>query len=216
MRIFSIICVLLLASPSTSLLASPLASSLTSPLASSPAYAVDPQATLDQYFTVLTSRDIHNLAGLMDKNSMAGLKELMDNAIRLQLARGNRDLLVRMFGENATAEQIDSATSEHYLEALATEILSAANMQHFFVDKRMILGRIDEGDTMTHYVVRLMMHQQGKGNSDILVYTLVMEDGGWKLTFPPIIRQTLLLIESMVERYRKVQGISEQEIRETT
>ena len=73
-------------------------------------------------------------------------------------------------------------------------------MQHFFVDNRRILGSVNESDDMVHIVVRLFLHQDTDDdttyNSDIYVYTLIREDGIWKLEFPPTIRQALSMIEA--------------------
>lgn len=162
-------------------------------------HAAGPEDTLDQYFKVLTSRNIEPLPALMSSSSMQRLKTLMDKAL-LQEGNTSRQLQMRMFGGPVHAERIHETPPDYYLLRLAGEVLQAAETQHFFVDKRSVIGRIDEADNMVHFVVRLFMHQGSLQNSDLLVYTLVQEDGVWKMNFPPILAQTLGLIEATARR----------------
>ncbi|MEX0941468.1 MAG: hypothetical protein WD002_02870 [Pseudomonadales bacterium] len=164
----------------------------------SPVYAADPQDTLDRYFKVLTTRNIQPLPELMTSTSMKRLKTIMDTAL-LQEGRASVQLQQRMFGGPVDAEKIKATPPDYYLLRLAEEILQAAEMQRFFVDNRRIIGQIVEADNMVHFVVRLFMHQNASQNSDLLVYTLIEEDGVWKMNFPPILTQTLGLIEAMAK-----------------
>jgi hypothetical protein len=168
-------------------------------LVCSAVHAAGPEDTLDQYFKVLTSRNIEPLPPLMSSSSMQRLKTLMDKAL-LQEGRTSQQLQMRMFGGPVPAERIHETPPDYYLLRLADEVLQAAETQHFFVDKRSVIGRIDEADNMVHFVVRLFMHQESVQNSDLLVYTLVQEDGVWKMNFPPILTQTLGLIEAAARR----------------
>lgn len=164
------------------------------------ATAAEPVETLDKYFLILTERNYENIGALMDSKSMASLKLLLDRAITTQAERGSTDLMVRIFGERVSAEQVASTPPEVYLERLAREVLKAADVQRFYVDNRRLLGRVDESEVMTHYVVRLYMHQSDRSNSDVMVYTLVKEGDEWKLQFPPTIKQMLALIEAGTAR----------------
>ena len=167
-------------------------------------FAVDdtesPQNTLDAYFEVLTSRDISNLAGLMDSANMAKLKGMMDAALRAEIQAGGNRLQRRLFGKSMTAAQLEQVSAAYYLERIAGDIQKAASMQHFFVARRDILGRIDENANLVHYVVRLFLEQGGKTTSELYVYTLIRENGNWKLEFPPIIKQSLTMFEATVAR----------------
>lgn len=160
------------------------------------AFAEGPEDVLDQYFKVLTSRNIENLPNLMAPGDMRRLKELMDGALT-QDTRASRQLQQRMFGTLVDRQTIAQASPDLYLLKLSGEILEAANMQKFFVDNRSILGRIDEADNMVHFVVRIYMHQQSLENSSLLVYTLIEENGEWRMKFPPILAQSLGFIEAM-------------------
>ena len=164
------------------------------------ATAAEPVETLEKYFLILTERNYENIGALMATESMASLKLLLDGAISTQAERGSTDLMVRIFGERVSLQEVARTPPDVYLERLAREVLKAADMQRFYVDNRKLLGRVDESDAMAHYVVRLYMHQDDRTNSDVMVYTLVKEGDGWKLQFPPTIRQMLALIEAGTAR----------------
>ncbi len=159
-----------------------------------------PQTTLDAYFSVLTTRDIDGISNLMTSGSMSRLRALMIEALQFEKARGGSALQQRFFGRPVSMEEIRGTPTALYLEQFAREVLGAANMQHFFVDNRRILGQVKESDDMVHVVVRLFMHQEARRNSDILVYTLINEDGQWKLEFPPTIRQALAVFEATLRQ----------------
>lgn len=160
------------------------------------ACANQPDETLERYFHILTERNYANIGALMDKESMAHLKSVMDDAISKQAAHGNYEIEKRIFGRRVTPEELAGASPEFYIDRLANQVLEAADLSRFFVDNRVVLGHVDEGDSTVHYVVRLYLHQGDRHSSEIYVYTLVKEGDDWKLNFPPTIRQMLTLIES--------------------
>ncbi|MDZ7686411.1 MAG: hypothetical protein U5O39_16610 [Gammaproteobacteria bacterium] len=123
--------------------------------ASNPEPGRTPQATLDAYFAILTERDVTNISELMTSGSMSRLKTLMMEAIQSEKARGGDALQTRFFGKTATMEEVRSTPASFFLEHLARDILNAAEMQHFFVDDRDIIGSVRESDDMVHFVVRL-------------------------------------------------------------
>lgn len=159
-----------------------------------------PEATLDAYFKILTERDVENISALMTSGSMSRLKKLMTDSLESEKARGDIALQQRFFGKPVTRETIRNTPASFFLDQLARDILNAAEMQHFFVDDRDIIGSVRESDDMVHFVVRLYLHQEERRNSDILVYTLIDENGTWKLEFPPTIRQTLAVFEAGLAR----------------
>ncbi|MFT7221710.1 MAG: hypothetical protein ACI8Z1_003332, partial [Candidatus Azotimanducaceae bacterium] len=162
--------------------------------------ANEPEDVLHQYFEVLTERDFSNLSGLMSERNMADLKELADRAILSQAPRGRFGLQERFFGHKVGAQAIEKTRAKHYLDVIAGEVLNAANATHFMVDSESVLGRVDEGDDMVHFVARLELHQDEKSSSDVMLYTLVRENGLWKLTFPPTFKQILSLLEASYKR----------------
>lgn len=161
-----------------------------------------PEATLERYFTILTSQDFSGIADLMATDSMMNLKKTMDDAITFQANHGVYRLQRRIFGKKVSLAEVKAATPEFYLDQLAGQILQSARTQHLVVDSRKILGRIDETEEMTHIVARLQMHQNEYQGSDILVYSLVNEDGEWKLRFPATIKQMVTMIESTARQVR--------------
>lgn len=164
--------------------------------------AAEPEEVLEQYFGVLTGRDYADLPKIMASTSMSDLKALIDKVIRYQADHGNYGLQRRIFGEQVSLERVDKTPPEYYLNRLAGEILSAANAQHFYVDDRAILGRVDEDQTTVHIVARLTMHQDDEENTDVLLYTLVKEGDDWKLTFPPTFKQLLSILEASYKQQR--------------
>ena len=168
----------------------------------SPTWANEPEEVLDQYFNILTSTNTDKIADVMDSDSMASLKTMMDSAIRYQANHGNYELQRRIFGKKVSLDEVESTSAAFYLNQLATSILDAANSQNFRIDGRKVLGRIQEGDKIAHIVARLSMHQNSESTSDIFVYTLVKEGDSWKLTFPPTIRQVLTVIEAQAKQLR--------------
>lgn len=161
-----------------------------------------PEATLDKYFEVLTGQDFSGISQLMDTASMTNLKTTMDDAIGYQANHGVYRLQRRIFGRKVSMADVSAATADFYLESLAGEILEAARAQHLVVDDRVILGRIDETEDLVHIVARLNMHQDETTGTDVLVYTLIREEDGWKLKFPATIKQMLTVIESSARRIR--------------
>lgn len=162
-----------------------------------------PQATLDAYFAMLTTRKVEDVASLMTSGSKSRLKTLMVEAFQTEKTTGGTALQGRFYGRGVTMEEVRNTPAAFFLEKFAQEILSAAEMQHFFVDNRQIIGSVSESDDMVHFVVRLFLHQDAKRNSDILVYTLIEEDGIWKLEFPPTIRQALAVFEAGLRQQAK-------------
>ncbi len=169
---------------------------------SSPVLSQEPEEVLNKYFEILTSRDFAGISQLMDSNSMANLKTLMDDTIRYQANHGRYDLQRNVFGKRVSLKEVENTPAEFYLEKLANQILEAAESQHLVVENRKILGSVKEGDDIVHYVARLTMHQDDESANDIFVYTLVKEGGGWKLVFPPTIRQVLTVIEAQAKQPR--------------
>lgn len=163
-----------------------------------PVSANEPEETLDAYFDILTTRTYNDIGNLMATDSMENLKSLMDKALIAERQRKGTMLQARIYGEGVTEERISKTTANEYLALLAGEILLAADNSRFFIDNRKVLGKIEEGDDLVHFVSRLYMHQMDEDASDIYVYTLVREGEDWKLTFPPTIRQMLTLIERTV------------------
>ncbi|MBO6556514.1 MAG: hypothetical protein JJ957_08445 [Pseudomonadales bacterium] len=159
-----------------------------------------PEATLEQYFGVLTGQDFSGISQLMDTESMMNLKTIMDDAIGYQANHGVYRLQRRIFGRKVSMSDVSAATADFYLESLAGEILEAARAQHLVVDDRVILGHIDETEDLVHIVARLNMHQDDTRGSDVLVYTLIREEDGWKLKFPATIKQMLTVIETSARR----------------
>jgi hypothetical protein len=158
--------------------------------------ANEPEEVLEQYFLVLTKRDFSNLSELMAEKSMVDLKALADKAISSQASQGRFGLQKRFFGQRLAPEAIEKTPAKHYLDVLAGEILHAADATHFSVDGESILGRVEEGDDTVHLIARLQMHQDENSNSDVMLYTLVLEHGQWKLTFPPTFKQILGVLEA--------------------
>ena len=162
----------------------------------SSALADGPKEVLDQYFKVLTSRNSAPLPSLMSSEDMKQMKVMMDSALTRN-TRASLQLREDIFGKAVDKKTIEAATPEFYFKKLSSGILQAADAQKFILDDRTILGRIDETADMVHFVVRLHMRQHSMENSSLLVYTLVKEDGKWKMKFPPTLAQTLNLIETM-------------------
>ncbi len=175
---------------------------LTGMLFAGPANAArqSPEDVLEAYFTVLTSRKVDNLGELMSEASMNQLRDLMIRAFEFEKSRGRDALEQRFFGKATTMETIASLPPSYFLDRFAREILEAAELQHFFVDNRDIIGSVRESRDVVHFVVRLYLHQDEEAGSDLLLYTLIRENGVWKLTFPPTIRQTLAVFEAGLRR----------------
>ena len=161
-----------------------------------------PEETLEKYLNVLTGQDLTDIANLMESSSMDSLKKSMDESIQYQANFGDYSLQRRIFGEKVLMSQVAETSAEVYLNALASEILKAARSQHLTVTSRQIIGKVQENDAMVHIVVRLKMSQENTHGSDILVYTLVKENGGWKLKFPATIKQMLTVIEGTARQRR--------------
>jgi hypothetical protein len=164
----------------------------------SPVFADDfgPQTVLDQYFEILTTRKVEHLSMLMDSGSMTRLKGLMVDAFRNEMEQGGSSLQTRFFGKAVTMDDVQAAPASLFLNEFAREILTAAEVQRFFVDRRDVVGSLMEGEDTVHFVVRLYLHQGPRSNSDVLVYTVVREGDGWKLRFPPTIQQILTMFEA--------------------
>ena len=165
-------------------------------------WANEPEEVLDRYFKILTSGNTDKIDTIMDADSMASLKTMMDNAIRYQANHGNYELQRRVFGKKVSLNQVEKTSAAFYLNQLANSILDAASSQNFRVESRKVLGRIQEGDKICHIVARLSLQQNSESTSDIFVYTLVKEGGSWKLTFPPTIRQVLTVIDAQAKLLR--------------
>ncbi len=162
--------------------------------------ADEPEEILQQYFTIVTSQNFENLGNLMDSESMAGLQELMVNAIRAQTRTGRSDLQKRIFGKKVTLNQVRKTSADFYLHKLAEQILYAATSQNFVVKGQDVLGRIDEGADTVHYLARVSMSQGDKSATAIRVYTIIREGDAWKMKFPDAISQLLQMIEANANR----------------
>ena len=157
-----------------------------------------PKQVLQQYFDILTSRQFDGVGALMKNKSMMDLKNMMDTALKRQLRAGNFSLQKQLFGKRVTMREIEAASASFYLESISAAIRDAAETQHLFVDKIVLLGEVSENDSTVHYVARLYFSQDSNHSEDIYVYTLTKDDGEWRLQFPPTIRQFLTVIESSV------------------
>jgi hypothetical protein len=162
--------------------------------------ANEPEEVLQQYFQILTSENYENIGSLMDSASMAGLKELMVDAIRQQTRTGRSDLQKRIFGKKVTLKQVRETSADFYLHKLAEQILYAAHSQNFIVEGQDMLGRIDENADTAHFLARVRMSQGDKSASTIRVYTIIREEAGWKMNFPDTISQMLQVIEASANR----------------
>ncbi len=171
-------------------------------LLATPAFANDPEDTLDRYFDILTERDFSNFGDIMATENMNDLKALMDKAIRYQASHGTYDLQRRIFGKKVTMQAVTETPASFYLDKLAESILDAAEAQKFYVDNRKVLGTVMEGDDTVHVIARLNMHQGSTETSDVMLYTLVKEGDDWKLTFPPTVKQILQVIETSYKQVR--------------
>lgn len=165
--------------------------------------AVNPDTMLDEYFEILLTRNFDNIGTLMDPGQMQELKALLDGVMKTELKGGNFGMQVRIFGKKVTLSEIEKTQPDFYLRKLAGSIRDAANVSHFYVTDRTILGRIDETPELVHYVVRLHLQQDEKTASDIYVYTLVKYGDDWKLKFPPTIRQMVGMIEAAAAAQRE-------------
>lgn len=154
-----------------------------------------PERTLFQYFDMLTTQNYDGIADLMDPESMEQLKFSMDNAMKFQAQYDVYRLQERIFGERKSKEEIAATPPAVYLEALAAEILRAAQATHLVVADRKVIGKVAETDKVIHIVARLTFKQDSARASDVLVYTLVKRPGGWKLRFPQTIKQMLTVVE---------------------
>ncbi len=159
-----------------------------------------PTDTLDQYFTVLTSRNYNSLGSIMDSGDMAELQVLMVNAIRQQARKGRHDLQRRIYGKKVTMKKVRETSSDFFIGQLSREILSAADTQHLVVTGQEVLGRVDETEEMVHFLVRVFMTQGETTASNIRIYTLVKEGDTWKMKFPDVIKQMLQIIEVSVNQ----------------
>jgi hypothetical protein len=159
-----------------------------------------PEEVIQQYFLILTSENYENIGSLMDSASMAGLKELMVDAIRQQTRTGRSDLQKRIFGKKVTLKQVRETSADFYLHKLAEQILYAAHSQNFIVEGQDMLGRIDENADTAHFLARVRMSQGDKSASTIRVYTIIREEAGWKMKFPDTISQMLQVIEASAYR----------------
>ena len=162
--------------------------------------AAEPEEILQQYFQILTTQNFENIGSLMDAASMAGLKELMVDAIRQQTRTGRSDLQKRIFGKKVTLKKVRETSADFYLHKLAEQILYAAASQNFVVEGQDVLGRIDENADTVHYLARVRMSQGDKSASTIRVYTIIREGAGWKMNFPDTISQMLQVIEASANR----------------
>jgi hypothetical protein len=159
------------------------------------AIADGPQDTLDQYFTVLTSRNYETLGSIMDSGDMVQLQVLMVNAIRQQARKGRYDLQRRIYGKKVTMKTVRETTADFFIGQLSREILTAAETQHLIVTGQEILGRVDESDDMVHFLIRVFMTQGETTAGNIRLYTIVKEGEAWKMKFPDVIKQMLQIIE---------------------
>lgn len=164
------------------------------------AVADEPEQTLDKYFLVLTTQNFDSIGSIMDSQDMAAMKELMVKAIGTQMRAGRYRLQERIFGKKVTLEKVKETSAEFYLNQLAGQILSAATSQNFVVDKLTTLGRVDESDSMIHYVVRASMSQGGNSSTNVRIYTVVKNGDVWKMKFPDVIKQMLVGIEASMQR----------------
>jgi hypothetical protein len=137
------------------------------------AIADGPQDTLDQYFTVLTTRNYDSLGSIMDSEDMVELQVLMVNAIRQQARKGRYDLQVRIYGKKVTMKRVRETTADFFIGQLSREILTAAETQHLVVTGQEILGRVDESDAMAHFLVRVFITHGETTAGNIRQYTIV-------------------------------------------
>lgn len=161
-----------------------------------------PEATLQKYLDVLTGDAISGTGSLMDSTSMSQLKATMDEAITRQAEQGNYRLQHRIFGKRVDMQHIADTTADFYLNALGTEIRRAAESQGLTVTGHEIIGKVQETESRVHIIVRLFMLQGEREGKDILVYSLVREDSGWKMNFPATFKQMLAVIESSARQTR--------------
>ncbi len=167
------------------------------------ALANEPEDVLNKYFAILTTQNYESMGSLMDSRSMAELKELMVNSIRQQTRTGRSDLQKRIFGKKVTLKKVRETSADFYLHRLADQILYAANSQHFVVESQDVLGRIDEGANIVHFLARVNMTQDEKHASTIRVYTIIKEGDEWKMKFPDTISQMLQVIEATASATRR-------------
>ena len=65
-----------------------------------------PKETLDQYFLVLTSQNYDSLGSIMESQDMIAFKELMVEAISIQMRSGRYELQRRIFGEKVSLKKV--------------------------------------------------------------------------------------------------------------
>ncbi len=159
-----------------------------------------PDEVLDQYFTVLVSRNFEVLGSIMDPGDMEEMRKMLVSTMDKQQQGGQFDLQKRLFGKKVQAARVREATADFYLHQLARQILTAANTQHLMVDSAEVLGFVAEGEGKRHYVARIHFSQQGRSTGDLRVYTLAKQGDTWKMQFPMIIRQMLQMIETTPSR----------------
>lgn len=161
-------------------------------------HAAEPEEILEAYFDVLEQRDFSKLHLIIEQKSLRDLKMLMDRLLAREIDRGGMSLQRRVFGKQVSKADLEQTTARFYLEVFSGEILNAANKTHFIIEEQAILGRVDENDKLAHFVARLGIHQDQNKSSEVFLYTVVKENGEWKLTFPPTFKQILTLLEASV------------------
>ena len=135
------------------------------------------------------------ISTLMESRTVADLKALLVEIIRLENERGANRVMNMIFGKRVTNREAKAAPESIYVAGVMREMAVSVRQQGFRLDDYEILGAVPEGKRLQHVVVKITMSQDGESFSNLQIYSFRKERGKWKMLVQPNIQQVLQMIE---------------------
>lgn len=155
---------------------------------------VAPEEVARAYFTALRDRGAPVVVEFIHEGEMAKFKELFVALMEKEAAKGKRELVFGLFGEQATLAEVKALSPRRFMSIFMQKASGMISKMGFTFEKLEVLGSVPEGD-MVHVVARIEVGLWPAAIKRMEVLSMKRDGDAWRLMLPKQFDGLLLMIQ---------------------
>lgn len=154
-----------------------------------------PEEVARAYFTALRDRGAPIVVEFIHDGEMAKFKDIFLTLMENEAAKGKRELLYGLFGEQAALTEVKALSPREFMSIFMQKASGMIAKMGFTFEKLEVLGSVPEGE-MAHVVARIEVGLWPTAIKRMEVLSMKRDGAVWKLMLPKEFDGLLLMIKS--------------------
>lgn len=153
-----------------------------------------PKEVAHAYFTALRDRGALIVVEFIHDGEMAKFKDIFTALMEKEAAKGKRELVSGLFGEQATLAEVKARSPKEFMSAFMQKASRMISSMGFTFEKLEVLGSVPEGD-MVHVVARIEVGLWPAVIKRMEVLSMKRDGSEWRLMLPKQFDSLLLMVQ---------------------